>query len=67
MSWKPTSKAVVSFQILRCNELYNPVVITKLHVWLQASNSYFFLDERIFFKQMLKVMKAIFFNEGRRT
>lgn len=31
-------KAMISFQILRCNELYNSVIIIKLHILLQTSN-----------------------------
>lgn len=44
-------KAMISFQILRYNELYNSVIIIQLHILLQTSNLYsFFLNERIFFK-----------------
>lgn len=49
MSWEPNSKAMVSFQILRCNELHSSIIIMKLHILLQTSNSYFPLNERIFF------------------
>lgn len=58
----PFQKLMVLFQILRCNELDNSVVIIKLLIFLQTSNSYFPLSKRIGFKQMLMKMETTFFN-----